>query len=818
MKKIIIILLLLSWVLPQAGFAQSATSKADKYFEKKQYQSAIKAYEKLLKKDKVPDPAKPGVYYKLGECYRIDLLDYPEAKKWYEKAYDAGYSDPKIYLRLGDVTLKAGEYEKAKPFIEKYLTYNPNDSVGLNKLKSVEFASRNMKKIPDYTIQNEKSLNTKNSEYSATYLPPNVVLREAVKESEKQYDKVPEFYYENNFYWAMINQTPKARLVFTSNREENKNRNVDFAVSDQIYEVTFDKKSGTWEEPVKLKGGVNTRINNNGIFSYNDENKIAYFQRCNSPTAKKRYCNIHYSIYDNNTNTWSESEKFQFSTDDYTIGHPNLSNDANTLFFASDKPGGYGGADLYMTQKDTSGEWSEPVNLGPKINTHFDETFPFIKGDSVLYFSSNGHIGMGGDDIFYSKVDVNWNFSKPVNMGYPINSTADDFAIIFTNPTDGFFCSNREIKEAVGSDDIYSFRKKPKAFMIKGNVKDQYNRKFDKLTVVLTGSDGTKFETTTDSLGNYVFDDEKLDPDVQYEVEVKHDDYLSEKNRVNTDEETMKDSVTGEADTVRVADNTNINVMEYNRGKETEIKNIYWDFDKWNLRASSERELDILASILNGDPSNYIIINSYADEQGTFQYNKLLSHKRAKAVVNYLIAKGVDKNRIIGRGYGESQPVVKRAATPTEHQKNRRTTFEVKTRDEFIEYLSYAGVYGHGSKKYSRYLTYYGDLAANVDFGSANDIEFRVQFIATREPIEPGFYRKIERNIPNEPINSSHDPDGYYRYSIGKYIDIDEAYKTRNKLKSLGYNTYIVAFNNGRKISVKLAQKLLNESLHGANN
>ena len=818
MKKTIIILFLLSWVLPQAGFTQSATSKADEYFEKKQYQSAINAYEKLLKKDKVPDPAKPEVYYKLGECYRLDALDYTEAKKWYEKSYDAGYSDPKIYLQLGDVTLKAGEYEKAKPFFEKYLTYNPNDSVGLNKLKSAEFASRNMKKIPDYNIKNEKSLNTKNSEYSATYLPSNVVLRETLKESEKQYDKVPEFYYENNFYWAMINQTPKARLVFTSNREENKNKNIDFTVSDQIYEVTFDKKSGAWEEPVKLKGGVNTRINNNGIFSYNDENKIAYFQRCNSPTAKKRYCNIHYSIYDNNTNTWSESEKFQFSTEDYVIGHPNLSNDANTLFFASNKPGGYGGADLYMTQKDTSGEWSEPVNLGPKINTRFDETFPFLKGDSVLYFSSSGHIGMGGDDIFYSKVDENWNFSKPVNMGYPINSTADDFAVIFTNPTDGFFCSNREIKEAVGSDDIYSFRRKPKAFMIKGNVKDQYNRNFDKLTVVLTGSDGTKFETTTDSLGNYVFEDEELDPDVQYEVEVKSDDHLSEKNRVSTDEETMKDSVTETSDTVKVADNTNINVMEYNRDSETEIKNIYWDFDKWDLRALSERELDKLASILNGDPSNYIIINSYADEQGAFQYNKLLSHKRAKTVVKYLISKGVDKNRIIGRGYGESQPVVKRANTPTEHQKNRRTTFEVKTRDEFIEYLSYAGVYGHGSKKYSRYLTYYGDLAANVDYGTANDIEFRVQFIATREPIDPEFYRKIERNIPNEPINSSHDPDGYYRYSVGKYIDIDKAYKTRNKLKSLGYNTYIVAFNNGRKISVKLAQKLINESLREANN
>lgn len=809
MKKIVAILVY-SILLPTVFFAQSITEKADKDFEQEFYNSALKQYEKLLKKGSTPDELKPELHFKVGKCYE-NLLNYEKAKTSFDKAYNLGYSDPEIYLKMGDVTLKIGEYEKAKPYLEKYLTYKPNDPEGQHKLETAEFAIQNMKKIPDYKIMNEASLNTDKNEYSATYLPSNVTLQADVEKFSEQLEVIPEFFYEKMF-WADIAKTAKARLVFTSSRDESSNRNVDFAISDQIYEVLYNKKRGEWEEPRKLKGDVNSSKNNVGIFSYNPANKTAYFQRCNSITSKNRFCNIWYSKYDENTNVWSEAKPFDFQAEDYIIGHPNLSDDASVLFFASDMEGGYGGADIYYSERNEDGSWTNPKNVGPLINTKYDETFPFIKGDSVLYFSSKGHIGMGGDDVFYSKIVGNFSFSKPVNMGVPINSTADDFAIVFTNPLDGFFCSNRETQSAVGGDDIYSFKRKPKAFIIKGNVRDKYNKDFNKLTVVLTGSDGTRLEVTTDSLGNYVFDDEELKSDVDYEVQVIEDDYLSEKNRVETHKDTIKDSIVDTGDTVQVTENNDIDVMKYNRDSETEIKNIYWDFDKWFLREVSKEELDHIASILNGDPTNYIILNSYADEQGKFKYNKILSHKRAKTVVDYLIRKGVDKNRILGRGYGESQLIVKDAKNDADHQLNRRTTFEVKTRDQFLEYLYWAGVYSKKSKKYARYLTYYGDLVADVDFGLSNDIEFRVQFIATREAIDEKFYRKIEQNIPNEAINYSHDPDGFYRYSVGNYINIDQAYKTQRKLKALGYDTYIVAFNNGKKISVKEAQKLLKSS------
>lgn len=809
MKKIVAIFIV-SILFPAVLLAQSETEKGDEFFSEELYNSALKEYEKILKKGSTPDELKPELHFKIGKCYQ-ELLDYEKARVEYDQAYNLGYSDPQIYLKIGDVTLKSGEYEEAKPYLEKFLTYMPSDPDGQHKLETCEFAIRNMKKIPDYEISNEYSLNTDKNEYSATYLPSNVTLQADLEKYSEQMEVIPEFFYEK-MYWADIAQTAKARLMFTSSRDEGANKNVDFAISDQIYEVLYNKRQGQWGEPKKLKGDVNSSKNNVGIMSYNHRNKTGYFQRCNSQTAKTRFCNIWFTKYDENTNTFSKAQEFGFSTREYIIGHPNLSDDARILFFASDIPGGNGGADIYYSILDENGNWGDPINAGPLINTEYDETFPFLKGDSVLYFSSKGHVGMGGDDVFYSKVDNNFNFSKPVNLGVPINSTADDFAIIFTNPMNGFFCSNREADGAIGGDDIYSFKRKPKAFLIKGNVRDKYNKNFDKLTVVLTGSDGTRFEVTTDSLGNYVFDDEKLKPGVDYEVQVIEDDYLSEKNPVNTDDDTVKDSVVETGDTVQVVDNNDIDVMKYNRDSETEIQNIYWDFDKWFLRQISKQELDRLASILNGDPTNYIILNSYADEQGTFHYNKILSHKRARTVVDYLISNGVDKNRLLGRGFGEAQLVVKHAKNDADHQLNRRTTFEVKTRDEFMEYLYWAGVYSEKSKKYAKYLTYYGNLVANVDFGTSNDIEFRVQFIATREPIDDSFYRKIEQNIPNEAINYSHDPDGYYRYSVGNYIDIKQAYETQRKLKALGYDTYIVAFNNGKKISVKEAKKLLKSS------
>lgn len=793
----------------------SITDRADKDFAKENYGSASEEYEKLLKKSSTPDEDRAYINFMIGECNRIEFLNYQLAESYYNAALDLGYSNPKVYLYLGDVTLKTGEYEKAKPFLERYLTYVPDDSEGQLKMKSCEFAIRNMKKLPDYEISNESTLNTDKREYSATYLPPGVTLQADFKKYSYQFEVIPEFFYDK-VYFANMDRSAKARLVFTSSREESANRNVDFAITDQIYEVLYDKRDERWGEPKELQGGINSSRNNVGIFSYNEANKIGYFQRCNSPLEAKRYCNIYYSIYDENSNTWSEAKVFDFETEDYIIGHPNLSGDAKTLFFASNKPGGFGGSDLYMSRQDAEGKWSEPLNIGAVINTPYNETFPFMKGDSVLYFSSNGLVGMGGDDVFSSKVTIigdTWYFSEPKNLGFPINSTADDFAIIFTNPMNGFFCSNRNTNDSKGSDDIFSFKKKPKAFIVKGNVRDQYSKNFDKVKVVLTGSDGSRYEVTTDSLGNYVFNDEKLTSDVKYEVTVLEDDYLSEKNQIKTDTTQLAvntDTVTTQPiDTVDVSNNNVINVIKYNRDGETEIQNIYWDFDKWFLRQISKEELQKIARILNGDPTNYIIINSYADEQGTFDYNKILSHRRAKTVVEFLIQAGVDKNRLLGRGFGESQLVVKNAHNDSEHQQNRRTTFEVKTRDEFVEYLAFAGIYSQKSKAYSQYLSYYGDLVANADFGERNEIEFRVQFIATREPIDETFYKKIEQNIPNEPINFSLDPDGYYRYSVGKYISIEQAQATERKLRSLGYDTYVVAFNNGLKISVKQAEKLI---------
>lgn len=822
-------------VLPFMVAAQSSCADdGDEAFGQKFYQTAIKAYEKCLKGKNLLQDERARLLYMIAECHRLEYEN-ELAKQYYEQALQAGYNQAEIYLNMGDITLKLGDYEKAKTFFQTFLQYRPGDRVGLRKIEACDFAMENLKKMPEFTVRNEVTLNTKAGEYSITYMPNQTTLgSDQVKNNKSsqaaydaQFEPIVDVYYDKIF-WAYVDPMPKERVVFTSSRQMTANRNVDFAVSDEIYEALYDKKGGRWDPPKKLGGGVNTSINNNGFFSYNDDLKRAYFERCNSSISKKRYCNIFYTDYDEKTKSWSEAKKFDFATEDYKIGQPSLSSDGRTLYFVSDLPGGYGGADLYKIKIDENGVWGKPVNLGPKINTESHEGFPHIFQDSILYFASEGHIGMGGLDIFYSRIDANGDFTDPTNLGVPVNSTADDFAIVFINDNSGFFCSNRIGGDAQGEDDIYSFRRKPKPLVIRGNVRDKYNTNFQKITVKLKSSDGTEYTTETDSLGNYEFKD--LDPTNTYNAQVIDPNILSQ--NVTVDPNQGKDTNTVDTttyiasnDTIKkIPDvlkdtttttnviNTDINVLVYDPNKENEIKNIYWDFDKWDLRDISQQELKMIASILKGHPDKFIIINSYADERGTVDYNNVLSQKRAKTVVDYLIHHGVGSDRLLGRGFGKSQPVVANANNENDHQLNRRTTFEVKDENGFMVYLSYAGIYKKSDRFKNPSITYYGSKVADLNLNNAYiDVEFRVQFVATRKPVNPDFYQKIEKAIPNEPVNQSFDPDGFYRYWVGKYVDYQSAKQTADILKKLGYDTYIAAFNAGKRINIRQAHKLLRQ-------
>jgi peptidoglycan-associated lipoprotein len=375
------------------------------------------------------------------------------------------------------------------------------------------------------------------------------------------------------------------------------------------------------------------------------------------------------------------------------VAHPAITPDELTLYFVSDMAGGIGGKDIWKVTRSNEGdEWSKPENMGPEINTVDDEMFPFMHPDGTLYFSSNGRIGLGGLDIYMAKKNEDGTW-KVENMKYPINSSADDFGIVFEKEMErGFFSSSRKGR---GNDDIYSFVLPPLKFNVIGEVRD------DKTDMVLPeasiksiGSDGITLEATSDQEGIFRF---TLKPNTDYVFVATKTGYLNGKER-----ETTKG----------LDKSQDINVVIYlsNIAETIELSNsnVFYDFARWDLRPEAMVSLDQLIETLNDNPSVTIELMSHTDSRGSDQDNIELSQKRAQSVVDYLILKGIDPVRLSAKGYGESQPkvVTKRmneqypflrtGSTLTEtyinslpnteqqeiaHQFNRRTEFRVLRTD-----------------------------------------------------------------------------------------------------------------------------------------
>jgi outer membrane protein OmpA-like peptidoglycan-associated protein len=321
-----------------------------------------------------------------------------------------------------------------------------------------------------------------------------------------------------------------------------------------------------------------------------------------------------------------------------------------------------------MTKK-VDGKWGAPVNMGPNINTFFDEMFPTLVGDTMLYFSSLGHINIGGLDIFTS-VLRNGVWSEAENMGYPINTSADDFGISINDSTGGGLFSSDRANSM--EDNIYSFKRNDLHFNLTGTVVEkQTQRPITGASIDLinktTGEKVNNAVTMADGIFTF-----KLDQNTDYKVVASKDGYYSQSREVST---------VGK----KVSEDMNIDMkMEMERiiiNKPIAIENIYYDFDKWDIRSDASAGLDKLVGIMNANPTIMIELSSHTDSRGKDDYNKTLSEKRAQAAVNYIIAHGIAKERLTARGYGESRLVNHCAnnvkCTEGEHQQNRRTEFKV---------------------------------------------------------------------------------------------------------------------------------------------
>ena len=339
--------------------------------------------------------------------------------------------------------------------------------------------------------------------------------------------------------------------------------------------------------------------------------------------------------------TWSEPKNIGIFPDSLIAAHPALAPDGNTLYFVSDIAGGSGGKDIWMVTRSTAGDaWSAPRNLGPDINTTGDELFPFVRSDGTLYFSSDGLIGMGGLDIFKAvpQPDGSWIVT---NMKPPVNSSADDFGIVFAGTEErGIFSSTRKGR---GVDNLYSFEFPPLKFNVTGLVKDEKTgAPITSSTVQLIASDGSNLQAETGSSGDFRF---ALKPDVDYIFLASKRGYLNGKEKETTKgQEKSRDFM--------------VTILLTAIDKPIELPNIFYDFNKWDLRPESMVSLDKLVETLNDNPNVTIELMSHTDSRDTEEYNDELSQKRAQSVVEYLIEKGIEPVRLSAKGYGESNPKV----------------------------------------------------------------------------------------------------------------------------------------------------------------
>ena len=598
--------------------SQSTLQAANDAYEKRKYNTAVELYQKILNKpDKKTDVA--DVEFQVANCYR-NMARYDEALSWYIKAKTDGYSNPVYSFYEGSVYLKKGDYSKAQEKLLFYLALKPNDADATRLLNNCKYA---ISSLPDttVTIQNEKSLNTIYSEYAAVSV--------------------------------------KDKVIFTSSRIEEKGEPIyplDGQGFSHIYQAAYFKEDKLWSKATRIRA-LNTPYND-GVVSYCSKTQMLYFTHCNDGKSKNDFCRIMQSVFDVSNNTWGTPKPISLAfAQKGNMEQPSISSDGETLFFSSKMEGSFGGSDIWMMKK--SGEqWSEPVNLGKNVNTELDELFPVIV-DSALYFSSEGNLGYGGLDLFVS-VFKNGEWSKAENMNAPFNSSGDDFAISF-NPdhTSGYFSSNRS--GGVGADDIYSFYPTPVVLMLKGRITDTENNQVPIGTKIILSTDGRSDTVYITKTYEYFF---YLDKDKDYKVSVYRPGYFGDSKRFST--KGIKKSMEFSANT---GFNFDFPIRRIPK-EEISIENIYYDFGSVNFKEESKPSLDKLAKLLEDTPDAIVQINSHTDEKGAYEINMKVSEARAKAVADYLISKGIDKERVKYKGWGYTQPVVKGAITEEDNQKN----------------------------------------------------------------------------------------------------------------------------------------------------
>lgn len=610
-------------------FAQKL-KRIDKQMLKYEYAESTKLLEKIiLEKGRHTQEAME----KLALCYR--LMNEPEqAAKWYAETLKMEGTNSENHYYYAEMLRTLGRYKEAQQQFLKYASLVPEDDKGATLLsKYCEDIIPYLKEPANYTMTNASMLNTEYSEFSPAIYKSAIVFtsdRPRKDKHSKTYSWTGNSFL--NLYASEINYTQK---------------NQEFTVANP---AQFSKDlSQTYHD---------------GTAVFSKDWKTVYFTRTTNERVKKGdnpIATIMLKMYSSHNidGHWTEPEPFYLNSNDYSVGHPALSVDGKKLYFASDMPNGFGETDIYecTLENDT---WTNVQNLGDKINTSRKEMFPYISDDGSLYFSSTGHLGYGGFDIYSSKPDGE-NWKPPENMGMPLNSSYDDFGVCILDEGKGFISSNRP--DGLGNDDLYTFEP-IKPYLLTGRVVSDSGTVLRNATVFLLNKNTNKvLVLKTDYLGKY---STEVTPGTPYILLSKKDGYFDDCISIQ-----IKDDTENQYDLI---------LAQIPKKEIIKLENIYYDLDKWSIRPDAIPNLTLVVKALNQNPIN-IELSSFTDSRASNEYNIELSKKRTESVMNYIISQGIDMNRILANSYGESRLINEcpdnAYCTEEQHQMNRRTEFNI---------------------------------------------------------------------------------------------------------------------------------------------
>ena len=698
--------------------------KADKMFTEYKYDKARRTYSRAVGRVK-DKQEKRRVRWQIAECYRYkdDLSNGQEAYKNLisDKYYE---TQPLVYYHYGNILLKSNKLDKAVDAFTKYVELAPEDTMGILALERITLANEYEIDPGKYEITPMKELNSRWDDFSPTY--GNSALNE---------------------------------IIFTSNRGTATGKTKDEWTGDKFTDLFVSRKSlkGKWGDPVALEtdGIINTAVNE-GSPTMSGRFTVLYFTRCEKPEEQPGGCAIYRSRRQGMV--WGEPQRLDLVADSTAvIGHPAVSPDESLLIVSAELPGGKGKKDLwYATGK--GGNFKGLHNLGSVVNTAGNEMFPHLRGDSVLYFSSDFFPGMGGLDIFRTNITFDEDgdpvLSEPVNMRYPINSVGDDFGICFhpEGNEEGYFSSTRKTSEGAN---IYHFILEPIIFTISGFVRDQNSMMYvPDVKVTLVGSDGSVVEMKTGENGTYLFPKTQVKAEVDYTVIVEKEGYINYEETVSTKG-------------LEASKNFKIDVMNFQPipREPVVLPDILFDFGRWELKPIFQDSLRGLIMILEANPTVTIELGAHTDSRGSADANRSLAQKRAQSVVDYLIDRGIDADRLTAKGYGEDVP---------------RVLHKDITRDGFT--------YPKGTELNDDYVN---SLKSRVHQEAAHQMNRRIEFIITSTRYQPKAGKErnkpavaidvgsLRRSIPFEPVGKKALPQmDCFINGLSEFVVLNESERT----------------------------------------